>query len=149
MTPTYLKTIHAHLSSIFNHAIRYYDLSHNPAKKAGTMGEEEDITLTAERTEITADGRDLCYVTIRVTDKDAAPVPTSRAHISARVLGGELLGCFSGDPKAKDPLPSGDCDAFEGGAVAVVRTKQAGTLTLTVTALGKTHSVTLHAKDVL
>ena len=114
-----------------------------------TMGEEEDITLTAERTEITADGRDLCYVTIRVTDKDGAPVPTSRAHISARVLGGELLGCFSGDPKAKDPLPSGDCDAFEGGAVAVVRTKQAGTLTLTVTALGKTHSVTLHAKDVL
>lgn len=41
ISPTYLKTIHAQLSSIFNHAIRYYDLSHNPAKKAGTMGEEE------------------------------------------------------------------------------------------------------------
>lgn len=41
MSPTYLKTIHAQLSSIFNHAIHYYDLSHNPAKKAGTMGEEE------------------------------------------------------------------------------------------------------------
>ena len=41
MSPTYLKTIHAQLSSIFNHAIRYYDLSQNPAKKAGTMGEEE------------------------------------------------------------------------------------------------------------
>lgn len=36
-----LRTIHAQLSSIFNHAIRYYDLSSNPAKKAGTMGEEE------------------------------------------------------------------------------------------------------------
>ena len=41
MSPTYLKNIHAQLSSIFNHAIRYYDLSHNPAKKAGTMGDEE------------------------------------------------------------------------------------------------------------
>lgn len=41
MSPTYLKTIHAQLSSIFNHAIRYYDLSYNPAKKAGTMGAEE------------------------------------------------------------------------------------------------------------
>ena len=41
LSPTYLKTIHAQLSSIFNHAIRYYDLSQNPAKKAGTMGEEE------------------------------------------------------------------------------------------------------------
>ncbi|KLU68592.1 MAG: hypothetical protein RHS_5588 [Robinsoniella sp. RHS] len=29
------------MSSIFNHAIRYYDLNVNPAKKAGTMGMEE------------------------------------------------------------------------------------------------------------
>ena len=41
MSQTYLRTIHAQLSAIFNHAIRYYDLSYNPAKKAGTMGEEE------------------------------------------------------------------------------------------------------------
>ena len=41
VSPTYLKTIHAQLSSIFNHAIRYYDLNMNPAKKAGTMGMEE------------------------------------------------------------------------------------------------------------
>ena len=41
ISPTYLKTIHAQLSAIFNHAIRYYDLSSNPAKKAGTMGTEE------------------------------------------------------------------------------------------------------------
>ncbi len=36
-----LKTIHAQLSSIFNHAIRYYDLTINPTRKAGTMGMEE------------------------------------------------------------------------------------------------------------
>ena len=41
VSPTYLKTIHAQLSSIFNHAIRYYDLAINPARKAGTMGMEE------------------------------------------------------------------------------------------------------------
>jgi integrase len=41
ISPTYLKTIHGQLSSIFNHAIRYYDLNVNPAKKAGTMGMEE------------------------------------------------------------------------------------------------------------
>ena len=41
VSPTYLKTIHAQLSSIFNHAIRYYDLTINPARKAGTMGMEE------------------------------------------------------------------------------------------------------------
>ena len=40
-SPTYLKTIHAQLSAIFNHAVRFYHLSSNPAQRAGTMGSEE------------------------------------------------------------------------------------------------------------
>ena len=40
-SPTYLKTIHAQLSAIFNHAVRFYHLPGNPAQKAGTMGTEE------------------------------------------------------------------------------------------------------------
>lgn len=36
--PTYLKTIHAQLSAIFNHAVRFYHLTSNPAQKAGSMG---------------------------------------------------------------------------------------------------------------
>ena len=39
--PTYLKTIHAQLSAIFNHAVRFYHLTSNPAQKAGSMGSEE------------------------------------------------------------------------------------------------------------
>ena len=39
--PTYLKTIHAQLSAIFNHAVRYYELCSNPAAKVGNMGSEE------------------------------------------------------------------------------------------------------------
>ena len=38
---TYLKTIHNQLSAIFNHAVRYYGLSKNPAKLAGNMGKEQ------------------------------------------------------------------------------------------------------------
>ena len=40
LSPTYLKTIHGQLSTIFNHAVKYYDLSTNPARKAGALGEE-------------------------------------------------------------------------------------------------------------
>lgn len=36
----YLRTIHGQLSSIFNHAVRYYGLRENPARKAGGMGPE-------------------------------------------------------------------------------------------------------------
>lgn len=35
---TYLRTVQNQLNAIFNHAERYYDLSVNPAKKAGKMG---------------------------------------------------------------------------------------------------------------
>ena len=40
-SPVYLKTLHNQLSSIFNHAVRYYDLRSNPAAKAGNMGKEK------------------------------------------------------------------------------------------------------------
>jgi len=40
-SPTYLKTIHNQLSAIFNHAVRFYELSSNPAQKAGNMGKEK------------------------------------------------------------------------------------------------------------
>lgn len=39
--PTYLKTLQAQLSAIFNHAVRYYDLPSNPVGKAGPLGEHE------------------------------------------------------------------------------------------------------------
>ena len=41
LSPTYLKTMHGQLSTIFNHAVKYYDLSTNPARKAGALGTEE------------------------------------------------------------------------------------------------------------
>ena len=36
----YLKTIHAQLTAIFNHAVNFYKLPYNPARRAGTMGNE-------------------------------------------------------------------------------------------------------------
>lgn len=38
----YLRTIHAQLSAIFNHAVNLYGLSANPARQAGTMGKQFD-----------------------------------------------------------------------------------------------------------
>lgn len=38
---TYLKTLHNQLSAMFNHAVRFYKLSENPARVAGAIGEKE------------------------------------------------------------------------------------------------------------
>ena len=40
-SPTYLKTIHNQLSTILNHAVNFYGLKDNVARKAGNMGKEE------------------------------------------------------------------------------------------------------------
>ena len=49
-SPCYLKTLHAELSALFNHAAKYYQLRTNPARIAGCMGQEVECfsTLHAE-----------------------------------------------------------------------------------------------------
>lgn len=37
-SPVYLKTLHNQLSALFNHAVKFYGLSQNPAAKVGNMG---------------------------------------------------------------------------------------------------------------
>lgn len=41
-SPVYLKTLHNQLSAIFNHAVKYYNLSLNPAAKVGNMGKAKN-----------------------------------------------------------------------------------------------------------
>ena len=40
-SPTYLKTVQAQLSCLFNHAVRFYELPSNPVHKAGALGSED------------------------------------------------------------------------------------------------------------
>lgn len=39
--PTYAKSIHNHLSAIFNYAVKYYRLPENPARVAGAVGKKK------------------------------------------------------------------------------------------------------------
>lgn len=41
-SPVYLKTLHNQLSAIFNHAVKYYNLTMNPAVKVGNMGKAKN-----------------------------------------------------------------------------------------------------------
>lgn len=38
---TYLKTIHNQFGAVLNHAVNFYGLKDNVARKAGNMGKEE------------------------------------------------------------------------------------------------------------
>lgn len=97
-----------------------------------TVGNAHSIKIEPETDVIKADGRDLCYFDITVTDENGDRVPDSKVELTCIVDGAELLGVFSGDPKNEDSYGSDKCHAFEGRAVAIVKTKQTGKVTLTV-----------------
>lgn len=101
-----------------------------------TVGKPHGVSVIPEVRTIDADGRDLCYFDIAIVDENGERVPDAKSAITCVVDGGELLGIFSGDPKNEDSYGSNNCHAFEGRAVAIVKSKTPGELTITVGGVG-------------
>ena len=101
-----------------------------------TVGPAAKLVIEAERDSLRADGRDLCYLDIAVTDGEGRRIPLSKAALHCEVEGGELLGIFSGDPANEDAYGSPDCHAFEGRAAAVIRAHAPGMVKVRVSSEG-------------
>ena len=106
----------------------------------------EKVTLSPETCQINADGRDLLYVRVSLTDKSGIPYVTDERHLYCSVTGGKLLAFFSGDPKTEVSATAPECDTFHGKALAIISAKSAGCITLKVEGEGlEGASVTLRA----
>jgi len=101
-----------------------------------TVGNAAKIAVTPEKTVIDADNRDLCYLHVTVTDENGARIPNARLGLCCEVTGGELLGFYSGDPTVEDQYGSNTCHTFYGRALAIVRAKNPGKITVTVSGSG-------------
>lgn len=94
-----------------------------------TTGEAAKLDLTADRSRIAADGRDLAYLTIRVLDSENREVPRTRIPVHIRVSGPvEIAGIGNGDPTDHTVMKPGDptramITAFNGRAQIIVRSK--------------------------
>ena len=97
-----------------------------------TVGKPHAVTVAPEKTRFAADRRDLCYFDITIVDERGDRVPDAKCELNCLVDGGELMGIFSGDPKNEDQYTSARCHAFEGRAVAIVRTSTPGKVTVSV-----------------
>ena len=112
-----------------------------------TTDEAKKIHVRPERSDFAADGRDLCYLNITITDDSGRWVDSYTGELSCKVDGGELLGIFSGDPCNDDQYTSNRCHAFNGQAVAIIRTKTPGDVRVHVQSAPLTPgSVTVEAK---
>jgi beta-galactosidase len=97
-------------------------------EKRETTGPAVAIRLTADRTEIDADGEDVAIVKVEALDKEGRAVPTAGNFIGFKVTGeGALIGVGNGDPNCQQSDKEPRRSLFNGLAQVIVQsTKTAG-----------------------
>lgn len=111
-----------------------------------TTGDEAKLQASVDRTEISADGKDLSYITIDVTDADGNIVPDASNNVKFVVEGdGVLVGVDNGKQSDHQSFQDDNRDAYNGSLVAIVQsTKESGTITVTAQSKGlESTSVTI------
>ncbi len=93
--------------------------------KRETTGPAVAIRLTADRTEINADGEDLAVLTVEAHDKQGRSVPTASDLISFNVSGeGALIGVGNGDPNCHESDKQPKRSLFNGLAQVILQSSR-------------------------
>jgi len=101
-----------------------YDANGNitEEKAIRTAGKPHHIELVADRTELTADGKDLAYITVRIVDKDGNLCPTDGRLVNFTVKGnGKFRATANGDAASLDLFHLPKMHAFSGQLTAIVQ----------------------------
>jgi beta-galactosidase len=101
-----------------------------------TTGPAAKLKATPDRKSVHADGKDLSFVAVAITDKDGLTVPRSKNMLHFSVDGpGEIVAVDNGDPTSHQSFQSHDYSALNGLCMVIVRTKA-----------GQTGKITLHVR---
>jgi beta-galactosidase len=105
-------------------------------KEVKTAGEAAKIIVKADRSIITADGKDLSFITATVVDKNGVMVPTANNLISFKINGEAIIAAVdSGDPTSHEPFKAYKHTALDGLALAILQSNgKKGRATLTASA---------------
>lgn len=103
-----------------------------------TTGKAAKLKADADRKTITADGKDLSYIEVDVTDVNGHIVPDAANRVTFDVKGaGKLVGVDNGSSPDHDSYQADNRKAFSGKVLAIVQsTKEAGEITVTAKADG-------------
>jgi beta-galactosidase len=97
-----------------------------------TAGTPAKIILTTDRTEISADGKDLSYVKVEIVDKDDHVCPNADNPVKFNLTGnGVIAGVDNGNPVSHEYFKASERKAFHGLCLVVVQSKgERGTIRL-------------------
>lgn len=111
-------------------------------KQIFTAGVPAQIKLTADRTELTADGYDLAYITVDVLDNKGNLVPDADNLVHFTVKGaGEVTAVGNGDSATIEPFVADYRRAFNGKALLIIRTIKGKVGDIEVSAFSKELSI--------
>ena len=108
--------------------------------EASSFGDAASLHLTANRSQVTADGSELIFVTIDALDTDGHAVANANNRVHVTVTGeGMLAGLDNGDSTDCEPY-KGDCRRlFSGKLLAIIAPSlTAGTIKITASSDGLT-----------
>ena len=97
-----------------------------------TAGAPAKMILHADRSAITADGKDLSFVTVKIVDSHGTPVPHADNLIHFNIEGeGKIIGVDNGSQTSDESFKVNFRKAFNGLCLAVIQsTEKAGKITL-------------------
>jgi beta-galactosidase len=103
-----------------------------------TSGDAAKMILTPDRKKLSANGQDLSFITIEVTDKDGKLKSNAQNQLHFSINGpGVIAGVDNANLKDVDSYVGTARKAWHGRALVVIRsTKNAGDITLTVSTPG-------------
>lgn len=117
-----------------------YDKDGRPAEEkiVRTAGKPHHLEVVADRMQLTADGKDLAYITVRVVDKDGNLCPADNRLVTFSVKGaGTYRAAANGDATCLDLFHLPRMHAFSGQLTAIVQTgTEAGQLVFEAKAKG-------------
>ena len=120
-------------------------------KEIRTAGTPYKLVLTADRSSIRDDGKDLSFVTVTVVDRMGVMVPDADHLIKFSIKGaGVIEAVDSGSPVSLEPFKASQHTAMNGKALCIVRSNgKSGTIELTASAEGlQSATVLLAAKRI-
>ncbi len=104
-----------------------------------TAGPVAKLALSADRSALRADGSELAFVTLRIADKDGTLVPRAKNRVKFEVSGpADVIATDNGDATSFESFQSPERAAFNGLALAIIRTRagQPGAITVRATSDG-------------
>ena len=114
-----------------------------------TAGKPDHLVLEVDRKELSADGEDMAFITVKAVDKDGNLCPDADGKVSVKVKGaGAFKGICNGDATSLEVFTKPTMHLFHGQlAIGVIAARQAGAIQVSVSGSGvRGASLTLQAK---